>query len=479
MKRIYTEEFVSRRARGRRSRINTRRRAPADTQSPQAGRRTAVSAREKARRDRVGSGGRASGRTTKVKMTRVIALGVLAVLAFIFFISCILTLADANAGPTVAETVRTIKAPQGSKAAAPGVWANAAVMIDGESGRVLYDKNARVKLPMASTTKMMTALVARDLCGLKDEVQIPLDATQVGEEGINLVAGEKLTVEQLLNAMMIQSANDASWALAKHAGGGSVETFCALMNKKAAELGANSTRFTNPHGLDQPGHYSTAYDLALIGRAVMRDAVLAKIVSTPKYSIPTPGQPWDRVAVGHNEILTRYTGADGIKTGYTGKAGLCLAASAKRDGKALIAVVLNSSHRADDVSALFNYGFGNTARIVFATRDQKLARSRVSSFPRRSVAVKPASEMAALTFLGSGDVFKVITSVQRNAHSPVKTGQKLGSITVLLNDKKMEEGDAVSARACAGSNLLGATGAFFWYSLCWTGKIIAAPFRIF
>jgi len=178
------------------------------------------------------------------------------------------------------------------------------------------------------------------------------------------------------------------------------------MNKKAAALGANDSHFTNPHGLDQAGHYSSAYDLAVIGRALMHDPVLAKIVSTPKYSIPTPGQTWSRVAVGHNEILTQYAGADGIKTGYTAKAGFCLAASAKKEGKALIAVVLNSSHRADDVSALFNYGFNNTTRVVFAQSGQYLGKSKVSNFPRRYVNIVAQSDMGALTFKGSNDMFK-------------------------------------------------------------------------
>ncbi|MHB8896471.1 MAG: D-alanyl-D-alanine carboxypeptidase family protein [Candidatus Geothermincolia bacterium] len=414
----------------------------------------------------------------KLKKPRAVALALVILLIFIFFVSCLLTLADANAGPTIAESVREIKAPAGVKAEAPGVWANAAVLTDAESGRMLYEKNAHEKLPMASTTKMMTALVVRSRCKLKDQVEITPEAANVGEEAINLVPGEKLTVEQLLNVMLIQSANDAAFALAQHAGG-SMEGFSGLMNKMAAEIGAKDSHFTNPHGLDQAGHYSSAYDLAVIGRALMQDPVLAKMVSTPKYSIPMPGQPWNRVAVGHNEILTRYTGADGIKTGYTAKAGFCLVASARRDGKSLIAVALNSSHRADDVTALFNYGFTNTARLVFVKKGQRLGTSKVSSFPRRSVAVVPQGEMAALSFIGSKDVFKVVTSVQRTAHSPVKAGQNLGTISVLLNNALFEKGNAVSARSRSASNFIGSTGAFLWYSLCWTGKIISAPFRIF
>ncbi len=467
MKRVYTEDYLN-----RRSRRKPVRRSKADTP------RTAAPVR--ARPEGPGERGRpdARVRVSGVKKTRAAAVGVLALLVFLFFVSCLLALADANAGPTVAETLKEYKAPPGTKDAAPGVWADAAVLTDLDSGRVLYDKNAHSRLPMASTTKMMTALVVRARCGLKERVEITPEAVQVGEESINLIAGETLTVEQLLNVMLIQSANDAAFALAQHAGG-SPDAFAGLMNKMAADIGARDSHFTNPHGLDQGDHYSSAYDLALIGRAVMRDPVLARIVSTPKYSIPTPGQPWDRVAVGHNEILARYQGADGIKTGYTGKAGMCLAASAKRDGKGLIAVVLNSSHRADDVSALFNYGFGNTARLVFSGKGQKLGRCRVSSFPRRSVGVVSGGDLASLTFVGSGDVFKVTTAVQRSAGSPVRAGQKLGTITVTLDNSAFAGVEAVAARAQSGSNLPGAIWAFFWYSACWMGRIISAPFRIF
>jgi len=267
-----------------------------------------------------------------------------------------------------------------SKAAAPGVWANAAVLMDAESGRVLYDKNGDAKLPIASTTKMVTALVVREKNQALRQGPHQQGRRRRGGGEHRAHPGETLSVDQLLHAMLIQSANDAAYALAEHTGG-SIKAFSDLMNKKAAELGATSSHFVNPHGLDAPGHYSTARDLATIGRAVMADPVLAKIVVTKTYSIPWPGHPGPRVAVGHNEILTQYTAANGIKTGYTVPAGWCLVASASKDGKSLIASVLNSSHRAADAIAMFNYGFNNTARIVFATAGQKLGDSRISSFP--------------------------------------------------------------------------------------------------
>jgi len=420
--------------------------------------------------------------TRRVKLSaknwRLWAAGVVLLLVLIFVISCLLTAAEGNMGPAVAETTKTTKAPPGNKAAAPGVWANAAVLMDAESGRVLYDKNGDVKLPMASTTKMVTALVVRAKDKLSDKVVISKAAANVGEEGMGLTAGETLSVEQLLNAMLIQSANDAAYALAEHTAG-SIPAFSELMNKQAAGLGATSSRFANPHGLDAPGHYSTARDLAVIGRAVMADPVLAKIAVTKNYSIPWPGHSGPRVAVGHNEILTQYTAANGIKTGYTVPAGWCLVASAAKDGKSLIASVLNSSHRADDAVVMFNYGFNNTARIVFATAGQKLGDSQVSSFPRRSVNVVSQSTMAALTFVGSSDVFQVRTSLLKAAGRSVKAGEQLGKVEASLDNSPLENGKAVAQTSKGHPNIVTGLLAFIWYSFCWTGKIIAAPFRIF
>ena len=413
-----------------------------------------------------------------IRNWRLWVAGVVLLLVLLFFVSCLLSAADGNIGSSVSETTRQIKAPTGSKAAAPGVWANAAVLMDAESGRVRYDKNGDAKLPIASTTKMVTALVVREKTKLSDKVLISKAAADVGEESIGRTPGETLSVDQLLHAMLIQSANDAAYALAEHTGG-SIKAFSDLMNKKAAELGATSSHFVNPHGLDAPGHYSTARDLATIGRAVMADPVLAKIVVTKTYSIPWPGHPGPRVAVGHNEILTQYTAANGIKTGYTVPAGWCLVASASKDGKSLIASVLNSSHRAADAIAMFNYGFNNTARIVFATAGQKLGDSRISSFPRRSVPVVSKTTMAALTFVGSTDVFQVRVSMQKKAGRSVKAGEQLGKIEASLNNSPLENGQAVAKTSKGHPNVLAGFVAFIWYSFCWTGKIIAAPFRIF
>ena len=267
---------------------------------------------------------------------RILAVFVL-VLLIIFAVSCLLVVSDAHISTALAVHTKKIIGPAGPTPSPPGVSAVSAVLMDTESGRVLYEKNAHEKLPIASTTKMMTALVIREQLGLKDKVVISPEAASVGEQEIWLEPGETLTVKDLLYALMIQSANDAAYALAQYTTG-SIQSFARLMNKQAEKIGLRESHFTNPHGLDEPGHYSTAYDLAVMGRNLLKDPVLAKIVATRKYDIQWPGHPYPRTALNHNEILDKYAGATGVKTGYTLKAGWCLVASASREGKSLIEI---------------------------------------------------------------------------------------------------------------------------------------------
>ncbi len=402
----------------------------------------------------------------------------LAAVLLLFGISCMLTAAGSSMNTAVAHSESRMKAPAGPKPDPPGLWADAAILTDAESGRTLYEKNAHVKLPMASTTKMMTALVVRDQLDLDDEVTVSPGAAAVGEQTVGLVAGEKLSVEDLLWSVLVLSANDASTALAESTAG-SVESFVNLMNKKAESVGAVESHFVNPHGLDQSGHYSTAYDLALMGRELLEDPVLARMVAARSHNIPgPPGQP-ERTLVSHNEILGVFDGANGIKTGYTGKAGWCLVASATREEKSLISVVLNSSHRADDTTALMNYGFSQTVRVAFVDKGQKVGRSRVSAFPRRYVNVVGQKDMGALTLKGSGDVFRVRIVYSKQAPPKVEKGSAMGTVESWLNDGKLERGKVVAARSVDRTGPIRGAFAFLWYSLCWMGKIISAPFRIF
>lgn len=399
---------------------------------------------------------------------------------FLFLISCLLVLSDSRIPPATAESVREVAGAGGSASNPPGLYARSAILTDAESGRVLFEKNAHVKLPIASTTKIMTALVIRSQLDLAEKVVVSPEAAAVGEQEIWLTPGETLSVEQLLYALLVQSANDAAFALAQYSAG-SAQAFANLMNKKAAQIGAKDSHFNNPHGLDEPGHYSTAYDLALMGRELLKDPALAKMVACRKYDIPWPGHPSPRTSLSHNEILGKYPGANGIKTGYTIAAGQCLVGSATREGKNLIAVVLNSEHRASDVSSLLDFGFNNTTRVLLLKKGQVLGRTRVSSYPKRYVDAIPQDEVAAISVKGAGDVFRVKTSVERQSKSSVKRGTPLGQVECWLrkNPSPVKKEKVVAAGSVNKPDLFTAIIVFIWYALCWMGRIVRAPFRIF
>ncbi len=236
------------------------------------------------------------------------------------------------------------------------VSAQSAVLMlcDGET--VIYHKDANVRLPMASTTKIMTALVALELSA--PEAVVTVDAAAVGTEGssVYLVAGEKLTLEQLLYALLLESANDAAVAIAIFVSG-SVEAFAEEMNRKAQSLGLTDTHFTNPHGLDHEEHYTTAYELGRIASAAMQIPLFRTIVSTRKTTIPHPDAQSTRLLVNHNKLLRLYDGCVGVKTGYTQRSGRCLVSAAERDGVTLIAVTVNAPDDWDDHTRMLDYGF--------------------------------------------------------------------------------------------------------------------------
>lgn len=242
-------------------------------------------------------------------------------------------------------------------ASAPSVSARAAILIDAETGTLMYEKNANERLPMASTTKIMTALVALENACLSDIVTVPKEAVGVEGSSVCIEPGETLTVEELLYAMMLESANDAAAALAIHVGG-SIDGFADMMNERANSIGLCDTSFANPHGLDAAEHYTSAHDLALIAAEAMKNEDFSRIVSTYRQRIPH-GEFGYRYLMNHNKLLKLYDGALGIKTGFTKKSGRCLVSAARRDGMTLIAVTLNAPDDWSDHTRLFDYGFEN------------------------------------------------------------------------------------------------------------------------
>ena len=242
------------------------------------------------------------------------------------------------------------------KASAVSVSAVSAVMIEAESGDIIYEKYAHKRMGMASTTKIMTAICAIENMPVDTVITIPPEAQGVEGSSVYLRAGEKLTLEELLYALMLQSANDAAEAIAI-AVSGSVEDFAALMNEKAHELGLKDTHFENPHGLDGDKHYTTAYELAKIAAYALENATFARIASTVKKEIPSVEGVGARILVNHNRLLREYGDIIGVKTGFTRKCGRTLVSAAERDGVRLICVTLNDGDDWRDHRAMLDYGF--------------------------------------------------------------------------------------------------------------------------
>lgn len=308
-------------------------------------------------------------------------------------ITCLLLVISSNTGifaddfneDEPLKEIFLIEASTSAELKPPKIEAGAAIVMDMKSGRILYEKNAHARKAIASTTKIMTAIVALERGKLDDKVKVSKRAASIGGSTINLKAGEEWTLKELLYGLMLRSGNDAAIAIAEHIGG-SVEGFAALMNEKAQELGLKNTQFKTPHGLDTPGHYSTAYELAQLTRYALKNPVFSEIVGTPSISVA------GRNFYTTNEMLGAYPGADGVKTGYTGQAGRCLVTSATRNNMRLISVVLNCSSRAvraNNSRVILDYAFNNYSPSVLLDESDNIGKLPVLKGKAETVTVVP------------------------------------------------------------------------------------------
>ncbi len=330
--------------------------------------------------------------------------------------------------------------------AGPQVSAKAAVLINSDSGQIVYGKNENVPLPPASTTKILTAIIALEKSKLTDVVTAGKKPSLVEPSAIGLSEGETISMENLLYSLLVKSANDAAVAIAEHISG-SVPEFAELMNRTARDLGATNSNFVNPHGLPDPNHYTTAHDLAVIARYAMKNPEFRKIVSTKVKVIPREDDSAIKWLQNHNKMLWRYDGANGIKTGYTREARQCLVASASRDGQEFIAVVLGAegSNVWTDAQNLLDYGFNN-----FTTFKHKSANS-----PVQTVSVKQGEK--SVTLVTRQDFFytlpkgekgtKMINEevvIENNIAAPVKKGQVLGQVKFIISGEEIGAVDLVA-----------------------------------
>lgn len=304
------------------------------------------------------------------------------------------------------------------------ISAEKAILIDGETGRVLYEKNPDSQSLIASTTKIMTALVVCEQCNVLDRMRIPQEAVGIEGSSMYLQAGEVLTIQELLYGLMLQSGNDAAVALAIYCGG-TVEGFAELMNDKARALGMSGTHFVNPNGLDAPGHYSTARDLAILGAYAMQNPVFARTASTKTVKV---GQ---RHLTNHNKLLWRVEGANGIKTGYTKAAGRILVSGAKRQGRQLIAVTINAHDDWNDHAKLLEQGFQNytVRQIIYC--GQQLGFTAVAAGQAGNVSLLAAEDFSYP--LAAGERVTLELPGAGFVYAPIAMGQNAGFAHILVD----------------------------------------------
>lgn len=336
-------------------------------------------------------------------------------------------------------------------AAAPENAAASAVLVDAESGRVLYEKNADEPRAIASITKLMTALVAVESHpDLSDLVEIEPEWTNVEGSSMYLKAGEQVTLETLLYGMLLVSGNDAATAVAGYCAG-DVETFVDWMNQRAASLGMEHTHFANPNGLNDDDHYSTAADMAKLAIECMNQETIANIVSTKTIRIGT------RTFTNHNKLLWQYDGCRGMKTGYTQLAGRTLVSCAERDGQRLVVVTLSDPDDWADHAALLDYGFETYPRFVMCTAGREFRRVPVSGSLVRFVAVQTLDEVAYP--LSLTEQVRAEVSLPACAEAPVTKGDIAGRLTFFLGDERVGEtylvyASSVERNVIASSNLI-------------------------
>lgn len=309
----------------------------------------------------------------------------------------------------------------------------AGVVIDQDSGRVLYSKNGDKLLPMASTTKIMTAIVAIEKGNLNDIVTISKRAAMVSGSTAGFKAGEKVTLEELLYGLMLRSGNDAAIAISEHIGG-SVDKFVELMNDKAIELGAYSTSFITPHGLDAVNHYTTAEDLAKITAYALKNDTFAKISNTKSIAVGVYGK-FKRSYSNINKFLYKLENADGVKTGFTGKAGKCLVASVKHKNGRYISVVLNSNDRWSDAEKMIKYADQNYKYVQICKKGNINNKLRVYGGNIEYVYGKVNKDLYIPILKNDSEIIDVQTFVPTTLFSPLNENEIIGNLVVFIKDK--------------------------------------------
>ena len=315
-----------------------------------------------------------------------------------------------------------------TEAGAVSTSASAAILVDVDSGRVLYEQNADAQMLIASTTKLLTALVALQEGDLRETVTVSANAAGTEGSSMYLQAGEQLTLETLLYGLLLCSGNDAAVAIAEHVGG-SVEGFVAKMNALARELGMTRSSFANPNGLDHENHHSTARDMATLARAAMENETLVRIASTRRVTIG------GRMMTNHNKLLGRMEGCLGLKTGYTRAAGRTLVSCAERNGQRLAVVTLQDGNDWADHQALYDYGFSRYPARRAAARGETVETVPVYGGEGTSVPLVAAESFSWP--LREGEELETRLELPLPLRAPVTAGARVGQAIFSLDGREV------------------------------------------
>ncbi len=358
----------------------------------------------------------------------------------------------------VAALVAAATVVPAASAAPPAVAGRAYIVVNTDTGEVLAARKPDARLPMASTTKMMTALVVMQRTSLDDVAVVPAVATGAGGSTASLVPGERLSMRNLLTGLMIGSGNDAAIALARNVGGGSIPRFVGYMNAEAQAMGLANTHFANPHGLDAPGHYSTVRDLVAIGRRVREEyPFVAGVVRRRVARIPGPNGVGTRRLESENDLLSIDPEADGVKTGHTEGAGYAMVAHAVRPAKKMglyVALIGEPSRaaRARDAKRLLDWGFRQYSRIVVLPLGQEVVRVPVRDRPGVTVPLVAEKQLGVTVRLGGKMTRSVVAPVELIA--PLTKGTVVGTVTITSGENVLGTRNLVVGEDVTGASVM-------------------------
>lgn len=356
---------------------------------------------------------------------------------YLFFVLVILVMTSENAYAEISDS-------------------GSACLMNAVTGEVVYEKNAYVERPMASTTKIMTALVALENSDLYDIVTMSNEAVRTGGSSTYAKAGDQLYMEDALFGLMLNSGNDAAEAIACTVAE-SKDAFADMMNEKARDIGAAHTCFLNPSGLPQDGHYTTAYDLALITRCALRIDKFAEIVSTQKrtvWPVNNPEHPLD--FYNHNKLLGMFDDCTGVKTGYTQKAGRCLVSSAERDGMRYIAVTLNDGNDWNDHREMYERVFSSSYPVKAVEKGQCMRTVGGYSFIA-------AQDFIIPSLLNQKTDVDAVVHMAENIRGPVNAGEKVGYVQIMYKNEEIGKVDIISESDITGNGALDFRKSFKMY----------------